>query len=246
MPRLVAYETVASTSDVARRLAEAGAEHGSTVVADHQTAGRGRHGREWLDRPREALLLSMVLRPAGAAAAPAQLALPLLVGLACARAIRSVSALAPGIEWPNDLVLGDAKVGGILCEGAIEADRLAFVVAGVGINIGALAETLDDASRARATSLAMALGGRRPDRADLARAVAQALIRLRADAALADEDVRELRALDSLRDRRVRFGAGREGVARGILPDGALLVDCDDERLQIRAGSVTPIGPRAS
>jgi BirA family transcriptional regulator, biotin operon repressor / biotin---[acetyl-CoA-carboxylase] ligase len=185
----------------------------------------------------------MVLRPAHRDAGAAS-ALPLLVGHACARALREATGLPVGIEWPNDLVVGDRKLGGILCEAAHANGRLDFVVAGIGINVAALPADLDDATRSRATSLADLQGAAAPARVDIAGAIAARLKGLHADASIHAAELAELRALDSLFDRPVRFGTGREGIARGILPDGALAVDADGERLEIRAGSVTPIGPR--
>ena len=263
VPALVVLRNTTSTNDVARRLAEAGAGHGTTVVADHQSAGRGRHGRAWRDRPGGALLLSMVLRPsaggpsgasdaraardatASTAAADAG-ALPLLVGLACAHAIRSCCDAGVRIEWPNDLVVDDRKLGGILCEAARRAGALDFVVAGVGINVDAPPDELDAATRARATSLVAACG-RAVGRVRLAGEVARRLARLAADAPLDATSLDELRRLDALAGRRIRMGTGREGVAVRILADGALEVDADDgDRLVLRSGSVAPTGARSA
>ena len=242
MPALHAFATCASTSDVARRLAEQGAAHGTTVVADHQSAGRGRQGRPWLDRPGASLLLSMVLRPAASATDAS--ALPLLVGLACARALRACAAIDVGIEWPNDLVVHDRKLGGILCEASHARGELDFVIAGIGINVAALPADLDEATRARATSLTDACGGIAPDRESLAREIARRVAALHADARIEDDDLAALRTLDSLDGRPVRLGTGREGVARGILSDGALLVETDAGRVTVRSGSVSPVAPR--
>ncbi|HEX6589244.1 MAG TPA: biotin--[acetyl-CoA-carboxylase] ligase [Longimicrobiales bacterium] len=244
MPDLHAYAECASTNDVARALAADGAAHGTVVVADHQSAGRGRHGRAWADRPGASLLLSMVLRPARDADPAAASALPLLVGLAAARALRAATALDVKLEWPNDLVVDDRKVGGILCESALGGGRLDFVVAGLGINVAALPADLDPATRARAASVADLLGAGAPSRAPLAGEIVRRLVALAADAPLEGADLDQLRTLDSLAGRPVRFGAGREGIARGILPDGALAVEADGATIQVRSGSVTPAGPR--
>ena len=251
MPALHAFGECASTNDYARTLAVAGAPHGTTVVADHQSAGRGRQGRAWADRPGASLLLSMVLRtrpdtgpdaPRDADPAAAS-ALPLLVGLAAARALRAAFALEIGIEWPNDLVVADRKLGGILCESALSAAGPDFVVAGVGINVAALPADLDPATRARATSVADLVGAVASARATLAGHLVPALLGLHADAALAGPELEALRRIDSLAGRPVRFGTGREGIARGILPDGALAVEVDGGTTEVRSGSVSPIGP---
>lgn len=243
LPSLVAFAACASTNDEARRLAERGAAHGSTVVADHQSAGRGRHGRGWVDRPAASLLLSMVLRPAGGGDAAA---LPLRVGLAAARALRAQTGVPVDIEWPNDLVVADRKLGGILCEAAHAGGRLDFVIAGLGINVAALPDDLDAATRARATSLAEAVAPATVTRAHVAGAIARALAALSADGPMRTDELEQLRALDSLNGRPVRLGTGREGVARGILPDGALVVDTDAGTISVRSGSVAPAAPRFS
>ena len=247
VPLLVALRTTASTNDVARRLAEAGAAHGTTVIADHQTAGRGRHGRVWSDRPGASLLLSTVLRPAGtdadAAGNGGPAVLPLLAGLACAHAIRALGDADVRIEWPNDLVVDDLKLGGILCEAALRAGAVDFVVAGIGINVDGVPDRLDPALDATATSLHAVSGPVR--RVALAGEIVTRLLRMRADAPLDDRALAELRRLDALAGRRVRLGTGREGVAVGILADGALEIDDDGTRISIHGGSVSPVGSPA-
>jgi BirA family transcriptional regulator, biotin operon repressor / biotin---[acetyl-CoA-carboxylase] ligase len=127
-------EVTGSTQETARRRAEEGAPEWTLVAAGHQTAGRGRLGRSWNDVPGQALMFSLVLRPelhperAGL--------LTLLVGWAMATAARD-RGRGVGCKWPNDLMLGDAKVGGILAESVVEGDRLAYVSIGVGVNVGA-------------------------------------------------------------------------------------------------------------
>lgn len=252
LPALVALRSTPSTNDVARRMAEAGAAHGTTVLADHQTAGRGRHGRVWSDRPAASLLLSMVLRPAHPgpqgdteirARATEPAVLPLLVGLACAHAIRALCSADVRIEWPNDLVVDDLKLGGVLCEAALHAGAVDFVVAGIGINVQAVPNDLDADTRAAATCLA-SVGGS-VDRASLAAEVVRRLARLRADSRLEPAELAELRRLDALAGRRVRLGTGTEGVALGILADGALELDQGGgARLAVRAGSVSPVDTR--
>jgi BirA family biotin operon repressor/biotin-[acetyl-CoA-carboxylase] ligase len=254
VPALHAFRSTTSTNDVARRLADAGAAHGTTVVADHQTAGRGRQGRGWADAPGASLLLSMVLRPAEAPEPPATpstpvqpAVLPLLVGLACARAIRDATGVAVGIEWPNDVVAGDRKLGGILCEAALRSGAIDFVVAGIGINVDALPRELEPAERAEATSLAdlvAATARSLPPRHVFAGAVAARLCALRADSAFSSDDLDELRRSDALSGRRVRLGTGREGVALRILADGSLEIEDGTGRFAVHSGSVSPIGPR--
>ena len=240
VPQLIAFDVVGSTSAVARELAVADAAHGTTVIAEHQTAGRGRQGREWIDQPGASLLMSVVLRPRQQGA-PVTQALPLLVGAVCAFAIRATTRVGAGIEWPNDLVVGDRKVGGILCEAGSAGVRGDYVIAGIGINVSGVSPTVDPERR---PSSLLAERGAPVDRVGLARELMRGLLPLRADTPLTAKLLDEIRSLDTLRDRPVRFGTGRNGIARGILPDGALLVESDGERVEVRSGSVSPVGPR--
>jgi len=126
----VVAETGSTNADVLA-LARAGAPEGVVLSAEVQTAGRGRLGREWISRPGEALTFSALLRPA-----PVPQAnwgwVPLLAGVAVVSAIRSVAAVSAALKWPNDVLAGDGKLGGILAERAGDA-----IVVGIGLNVGA-------------------------------------------------------------------------------------------------------------
>jgi BirA family biotin operon repressor/biotin-[acetyl-CoA-carboxylase] ligase len=132
---LHAFDRIGSTNDEARRLAERGAEAGAVVVAKEQLKGRGRHGRVWQSPPGN-LYASLLLRPRCTVARSAQLSL--VASLALAEAL---IALAPPdadvrVKWPNDVLVGGAKVAGLLLESATSAgDRVAWVVVGSGVNI---------------------------------------------------------------------------------------------------------------
>ena len=106
--------TVGSTNDEARRLAQAGAPEGTLVIADCQTAGRGRLDRRWEAPPGSSLLLSLLFRPP---LAPHQVQqLTMVCGLAVVDAIEAATGLRAGLKWPNDVLIGEAKAGGILTE----------------------------------------------------------------------------------------------------------------------------------
>jgi BirA family biotin operon repressor/biotin-[acetyl-CoA-carboxylase] ligase len=135
--RLYWFESTASTNDNAARLAEAGADEGTTVVAEMQTAGRGRHGRVWFSPRGAGLYASVIVRPGTALSDdenPAAL-LTLASGVAIAEAVRSVTGLPAEIKWPNDVVIGGRKLAGILAEAAVQAGALQFVVVGFGVNL---------------------------------------------------------------------------------------------------------------
>lgn len=235
VPRLHVFETVGSTNDVARALASAGAPEGTTVLADQQTRGRGRRGRAWHSERGQSLLLSMIARP-GAPGAEAVLSLRL--GLAVARAIEAVTPLVVGIKWPNDLMLHGRKLGGMLCEGAVEGDRVASVVAGTGVNV----LQNDDWSpplAGSATSLASWVD-QPPDIPELAGRVigewrdALALGCERLTAA----ELEEHRRRDVLEGRRVRVDGEISGTAQGIDAGGALRLDDHGTPRRVIAGTV--------
>jgi BirA family biotin operon repressor/biotin-[acetyl-CoA-carboxylase] ligase len=130
-----ADEVTGSTNETAAAMAEAGAPAWSLVAAAHQTAGRGRLDRGWVDVPGRAVLLSVVLRPE---VAPNRVGLLALAGgAAMARAIRSTTGRQVACKWPNDLLLDGRKVGGVLATSRIHGGRVAWVVIGVGVNVDA-------------------------------------------------------------------------------------------------------------
>ncbi len=127
------YDSVTSTNDVARELAEAGAEEGTTVVAAEQTAGRGRYARRWHSPKGEGLYHSIILRPPiSPSRAPL---LGLVTAVALAETLREEYGVAADIKWPNDVMIGGRKVAGILMELETEEDRVKYAVLGVGVNI---------------------------------------------------------------------------------------------------------------
>jgi BirA family biotin operon repressor/biotin-[acetyl-CoA-carboxylase] ligase len=145
-----------STQRLARELALAGAEEGTAVVAETQTAGRGRLGRTWHSPPGRNLYCSVVLRPALAPEHVPQLAL--VAGLAVARAIEGATGLEARLKWPNDVLVGGRKTTGILTELDAELERVHFVVVGIGVNVNLPDEALPAELRGKATSLAAAAG----------------------------------------------------------------------------------------
>lgn len=129
------HEVTGSTNALAADLAEAGAPQWTLVGAGHQTTGRGRLGRTWVDRPGGALMTSVVLRPV---VAPEALGLlTLLAGAAWAETAREVSGLDVRCKWPNDLLIGEAKAGGVLASSSVAAHQVRWVVIGSGLNLEA-------------------------------------------------------------------------------------------------------------
>jgi BirA family biotin operon repressor/biotin-[acetyl-CoA-carboxylase] ligase len=153
-------DTATSTNAVAADRARSGAADGLVVIAEHQTAGRGRLDRRWETPPRSALTFSMVLWPTVPAADWPWL--PLLTGHTVAKALRGAGYETAGVKWPNDVLLGDRKVAGILVE-RIETASGAAAVVGVGLNVSL---TEDELPVPTATSLALDSGAE-PDRTRL-------------------------------------------------------------------------------
>lgn len=122
-----------STNTDALEAARAGAPHGSVYFADEQLAGRGRADHGWLSAAGEGLYVSILLRPKMPASRLHQL--PLAAGLAAQEAVRIVCGIEIDLRWPNDLLIGPRKVGGILVESKTEKTEVAFSVVGIGINV---------------------------------------------------------------------------------------------------------------
>ena len=215
----------------------------SVVLAEHQTGGRGRRGRGWIAPPGGAICLSLAWQYADM---PADLAaLSLIVGLCASDALRALGIADVGLKWPNDLVTGQGKLGGILIEMRAEAGGPVHVVIGIGLNV-----LLDDEARAAIQAAGnvaddmRARGGPVPDRN---RVVAELLARL----VPALEGFPRLglkpwleswHANDALFGREVRVenaGAISRGVARGIDAHGALLVENPDGVQRFISGEVT-------
>lgn len=131
--RILHYFRTDSTNRVAMALATKGAEHGTVVVAEEQTAGRGRLGRVWYSEKSSGIYVSVILRPPLAPSAAPMLTL--MAGLAVHVAIRSATGIISDIRWPNDVLVGGKKVCGILTEMNAEIDRLHAVALGIGINV---------------------------------------------------------------------------------------------------------------
>jgi BirA family transcriptional regulator, biotin operon repressor / biotin---[acetyl-CoA-carboxylase] ligase len=166
-------DALPSTMARAAELAEAGAEEGATVVADAQSAGRGRLGRTWLATPGTSLLVTVVLRPrlaparawlvtAAAGVALTDATRDLLAGELEARNGRShrpAPGSIVGLKWPNDLEVGGRKAAGMLAEARSDRGRLEWVLLGLGVNVGQGLDDFPAELAGRATSLSLAVGG---------------------------------------------------------------------------------------
>ncbi len=243
--RLMHFPSVGSTNALAMEAAQRGAR-GGVWLADEQTAGRGRGGHRWHSEAGEGLYVSALVAPSlGIGTA---LKLSLSTGLAARSAIRETTGLIADLRWPNDLLLGGRKCGGILVETAVAAapagssgpPMLRYAVIGVGLNLNHTEFSAE--LRGIATSLRMEVGGavrREPLLAALLRSLDDEIrMLIRDDRVPQDDDVRGgpgvLERFGSastwVRGKRVRVGEGDgyTGVTAGLDPDGFLLVDGDD------------------
>ena len=241
-----------STNDVATTLATAGNHEGAVVLAETQTAGRGRRGHTWLSPPGSGLYVSVILTPGRARSDRdrAAMLMTLAAGVALAEAIETATALRVDLKWPNDLYVARRKLGGILAEGIYSASEprsggVDTVILGYGINVGAVAFPPELASRA--TSLEIELG-RGIDRAGLFAETLAALARRYEDLL----DGRFDAILDAWRTRAPSAHGSRvtwttattpegavSGTTEGIDERGALLVRVGDQIEHIVAGELT-------
>lgn len=252
LPELWRFRSVGSTNDVAKELADRGAPSGTAVIADEQSAGRGRGGRRWASPSGLGAWLSVVLRADDAATPPL---VPLVAGMAAARALDAwLPPPGAGVKWPNDLLVGGRKIGGILCESAWGEAGLAYVVAGVGVNVLQGEDDFPADLRGAATSIRLVSGGVAAP-ASVAGAIAAALAAAGESlpSVLDGEAAAELAARDLLAGREVVVSAadGREGrvsgIALGIAPDGALLLRTTSGVLRrVRSGTVRTTGGHPS
>lgn len=216
-PRLHLRVT-SSTSDRARELASAGAPHGTLVTAAAQSAGRGRQGRTWSAPPGHALLMSLVLRDP-----------PPLLPLVAAVAVASAAGEEARIKWPNDVLVDDRKVSGILAEARPQEG---WAVLGIGVNVAVRVEDLPPELHATAGTLGRSARDLEPFLYGLLAELERALEL--GQAALLDA----WRARDALLDREVRWAAC-SGVARGIDGEGRLVVEvAGGGRTALDAGEV--------
>lgn len=140
---IISYKCVDSTNDAAYSLAEKGLKEGAVIFSEEQAKGKGRHGRNWISPPRTGIYMSCVLRPD---IAPNEISrITLLAAVSVAEAIHDVTGLSAMIKWPNDILVNDRKVCGILTEMKAEQDRVDFVILGIGVNVNTSGERLPKA-----------------------------------------------------------------------------------------------------
>ena len=150
------FKTIGSTNEVAKRLAESGLPEGTMVIAEKQSKGRGRLGRQWHSPSGKGLYFSIILRPQ----MPFDrfMGLSLVTSLALCKSIEHETNLKAMIKWPNDCLVGGKKVAGILVELSAEIDRISYAILGVGINVNTSKREFPVGLRSKVTSLAIEQG----------------------------------------------------------------------------------------
>ncbi|HEY6952114.1 MAG TPA: biotin--[acetyl-CoA-carboxylase] ligase [Bacteroidota bacterium] len=239
--KLFVFESIDSTNACAKTLAETGTPEGTVIVADHQSAGRGRLGRTWVSEPGANLLFSVVLRPTLQKESAALLTFFSAVFIA--RAVEKVSKLPVECKWPNDILVHGRKCCGILLENSFQQERLAFSIVGIGINVNQ--ETFPDDLNDRATSLFRECG-KKYDRVEVLRTLLQ-----EADGLLpviqkgsAHKIMEEWNAHCSMFGKPVTVSYGENivsGTALHLDPEGGLVIKTPEGTSTFYAGDVTVV-----
>ncbi|MGH7865157.1 MAG: biotin--[acetyl-CoA-carboxylase] ligase [Candidatus Binataceae bacterium] len=243
--RIHYFEELSSTQEVARELAEQGAAHGTVVIAEQQTGGRGRMGRAWHSPPGAGLYSTTILRPTLSIAQVARISI--MAGVAAAEALETVAPGLVAVKWPNDVWLRGKKACGILAEAVTDrAGALTSVLLGIGINVNLAADEIPIELRDKATSVRAVLG-RACDRVELAAALFSRLDSRYMEVGSGDfESIRAaFAARFALAGKRIAVvdaTARQSGVALGIDEDGALLLETERGVRRILAGDVTVEG----
>ena len=232
------YESLGSTNDRIRELAEAGAPEGTVVVAREQSTGRGRFQRSFYSPLDQGVYFTVLLRPDLAASEAVMITV--LTAVAVARAIERVGGIETGIKWVNDVYLKGKKACGILCEASmdLESGQLKYVAVGIGINTGMI-RFPGELSRI-ATSIGNATG----KAADGNRVIAEVLKEMEVmyDALPKRDFLEEYRRRSVVIGRRIEIRRGEEraaGVALDIEEEGGLLVETDEGQKTLRSGEIS-------
>jgi BirA family biotin operon repressor/biotin-[acetyl-CoA-carboxylase] ligase len=236
---IVYHATVDSTNSVAKTLARQGAVEGTLVIADEQTAGRGRLGRRWLAPRGTCLLFSLIFCPDWEVRRAQELTM--ICGLGLREAIRELTGLPAQLKWPNDIMLRGRKAGGILTEASSSGGHLDYAVVGIGLNVNLQVTALP--AEFNATSVQLELG-RTVSRVSL---LQEALLHIeeRYCALQAGESpVKDWAAALETLGRRVQVRTAQgtwQGLAEAVDDEGALLLRLDDGQVKrVLVGDVVP------
>ena len=229
--RVVLLDETDSTQDAARRM---DAQIGDVILTGRQTAGRGRLGRAWADTGEHGVAMTVVMKPDR----PERMATIAAVGLAWAIEIAQKVTTCPkrqpiGIKWPNDVMLGERKLGGVLCEARWQGDALGWVASGIGINVTNPLPAEVEGSAVRLDSVAPAVTVDQ-----LIEPITAALRRLPLETDRMDPaELADFQGRDWLQGK--ALVEPKPGIARGISNDGALVIEqANGKMVSVRAGRI--------
>lgn len=241
--RVITMKTVDSTNEEIKRLARQGAEEGILVTSEEQTAGKGRFSRVWKSGNDGGLYFSFLLKPD---LPPADISsITLAAGYAVCLAIREYTGIDARIKWPNDIIVGNKKLCGILTEMAAQSDRIDYVIPGIGINVNNHKFPEDIAEKATSIYLET---GKETNRNDLLREVIKKLDETisRFFVSLSIDDIEDFKNICATMGRTVtvtRSGQEITGTACSITATGELVITAKDgNELIISSGEVTVQG----
>lgn len=239
--KLLLFKTIDSTNNELKRLAAKGEPGGTVAASEIQTGGRGRFGRQW-QSDKGGLYFSFLLRPE---LPPGEIAaITLAAGYAVCLAVREYTGLDARIKWPNDVIIGNHKICGILTEMAAQSDRLEYVVTGIGINLNTT--KFPEELHTKATSLSLQTG-KEIDKSDFFRTVLISLDRVLSSflISVSLEDMQHFKELCATLEREVsveRNGTVLHGTAVDISPVGELIIQTQSGLEKIASGEVTVQG----
>lgn len=238
--RLVCFEKVDSTNDVAKRFVEEGVCDRLVVIANCQSAGRGRFDRGW-ESPPGGLYASLITKPV---LSPSRLPLMgMMLGLSAVSAIHSLSAIEVHLKWPNDIVVNEKKVGGILCEAVTEGNQGIAVILGIGINVNLQPDDYPEDLRDSITTVFQETGGKSSieDLAALLLNEVYGRIREVETRQTYESTLSEYKSVCNTLGRRVRVKQADgtfEGKALRIDEYGALILETEEGEAKLSTGDV--------
>lgn len=234
--RVIYHSRVTSTNELAKQVVQQGAEEGTVVIADEQTAGKGRLKRVWLS-PKGSVSLSIILYPSVVYLS----SLIMVASLAVVHSIGAVTGLKSQLKWPNDVLVSGRKVSGILIENSVRGDIVKYAIIGIGVNVNLRLSDFPEILPA-ATSLSDELG-RDVSRLELVRHLLVEMEKLYLALPAGESVYQEWRDNLVTLGKRVHIKSGKtdyEGIAESVASDGSLLLRHPDGNLtKIVAGDVT-------
>lgn len=237
--KIYTFDTIDSTNNCARALAGCWADEGTVIIAEQQTAGRGRLGRPWLANPNENLTFSIILRPS--ISADAINLLPLSVSVAVAEAVERTTGLSVECKWPNDLLVRNKKVAGILLEGSFNKNKVDWIVIGIGLNVNQMQFPADLVQKA--TSLKL-MTGHDVDRITLFHTILENLEQSYKTGSRSgfQSILPQWTARTRMIDKKIsvmEHGTLLSGTVKGVSRDGGLVLQSNGNERTLFAGDVT-------